>query len=64
MTERTQEAASSDSQGDCDMSTITRDRVQAPVALPAVGRGETFFGLLAIGIGLFALVAKFSGLFG
>jgi hypothetical protein len=46
------------------MSTITRDQAQPPVALPAVGRGETLFGVLAIATGVLALVAKFSGLFG
>jgi hypothetical protein len=46
------------------MSTITREQAQAPVALPSVGRGETLFGALAIGVGMLAFVAKFSGLFG
>jgi hypothetical protein len=31
--------------------------------LPSVGRGETLFGLLAITVGVLALVAKLSGLF-
>lgn len=46
------------------MATITRESAQAPVALPSVGRGETYFGLLAIVVGLLALLARFSGLFG
>jgi hypothetical protein len=45
------------------MSTITRESTRTPVALPSVGRGETLFGLLAVIVGVLALVAKFSGLF-
>jgi hypothetical protein len=45
------------------MSTVTRESTRTPVALPSAGRGETLFGLLAVTVGLLALVAKFSGLF-
>jgi hypothetical protein len=47
-----------------DLSTITREQAQAPVALPSVGRGETVFGVLAIVTGLLALFAKFWGFLG
>jgi hypothetical protein len=46
------------------MSTIAKESGRAPVALPSVGRGESLFGLVAVVIGVLALVARFSGLFG
>ncbi len=46
------------------MSTITRDASQAPVALPQAGRGDALFGAMAVLVGLCAVVAKVSGLFG
>ena len=46
------------------MSTITRESGRTQAALPPVGRGESLFGLLAVVLGLLALAARFSGLFG
>jgi hypothetical protein len=52
------------SRGSTEMSTITRESTQAPVALPQAGRGDALFGATAVLVGLCALVVKFSGLFG
>jgi len=43
------------------MSTVTREKVR--VALPQGGRGDFVFGVIAVLIGVLALVAKLSGLF-
>ncbi len=43
------------------MSTVTREKT--PVALPQSGRGDLVFGIVAVLIGLLALVAKLAGLF-
>jgi len=43
------------------MSTVTPEQVR--VALPQGGRGDLVFGIVAVLIGLLALIAKLAGLF-
>jgi hypothetical protein len=43
------------------MATIPRETITA--ALPQTGRGDLIFGVLAVVVGLLAILAKLTGLF-